>query len=139
MAPIDQLRRLPVPALVIGGQLARFAAVGVTNTAITLATYAALIDAGLHYLEAIVPAFLLGALNGYTLNRAWTFRAGAFAPAGLARYVAAQLCGLGLNGLLLVALIELFGTHRLLAQVLAMPLVSGATFALNRWWVFAPR
>jgi putative flippase GtrA len=139
MAPTDQLRRLPVPALVIGGQLARFAAVGVTNTAITLVTYAALIDAGLHYLQAIVPAFLLGALNGYTLNRAWTFRAGAFAPTGLARYVATQLCGLGLNGLLLVALVELLGAHRLLAQVVAMPLVSCATFALSRWWVFAPR
>jgi putative flippase GtrA len=139
MLRTDQLRRLHAPALVLGGQLTRFAVVGVTNTAITLVTYAALIDAGLHYLQAIVPAFLLGALNGYTLNRAWTFRAGAFAPAGLARYVATQLTGLGLNALLLVAFIELLGAHRLVAQLLAMPLVSCATFALSRWWVFAPR
>jgi putative flippase GtrA len=139
MLPAEQLRRLPAPALVLGGQFVRFAAVGVTNTAITLIAYAALIGAGLHYLGAIVPAFALGALNGYTLNRAWTFRAGGFEPTALARYVATQLFGLGLDALLLVAFIELLGAPRLLAQLLAAPLVSCATFAGSRWWVFAPR
>jgi len=132
-------RRVPAPVLQVGDQFARFAAVGAMNTAITLATYAALIDAGLHYLGAIVPAFALGALNGYTLNRAWTFGAGSFEAAALARYAATQLGGLALNALLLVTFIEVLGAHRLLAQVLAMPLVSGATFAGSRWWVFAPR
>jgi putative flippase GtrA len=134
-----RLRRVRAPVLQIGDQFARFAVVGATNTAITLATYAVLIDAGLHYLGAIVPAFALGALNGYTLNRAWTFRAGCFEPAALARYVATQLGGLALNALLLVAFIEVLGAHRLVAQVLAMPLVSCATFVGSRWWVFAPR
>lgn len=135
----DHLRRLPAPASVLGGQFARFIAVGATNTAITFASYALLLEAGLHYLGALAPAFVLGALNGYTLNRTWTFRAGAFQSAALARYFTAQLFGLGLNAVLLVLFIELLGAHRLLAQLLAMPIVSGVTFAANRRWVFAGR
>ncbi|MEA2193940.1 MAG: hypothetical protein QOG42_374 [Solirubrobacteraceae bacterium] len=136
MLPVGPIRRLPAPAAVLGGQFARFVAVGATNTAITLVVYAALLDAGTHYLGAIVPAFTVGALNGYTLNRIWTFRAGCFERTALARYVATQLCALGLNALLLVVLIEVLGTHRIVAQVLAMPLVSCVTFAASRWWVF---
>ena len=123
----------------LGGQFARFVAVGASNTALTLASYALLLAAGLHYLGALVPAFLLGALNGYTLNRAWTFRAGAFQRAALARYVTTQLAALGLNALWLIAFVEIDGMSRLLAQVLAMPIVSCLTFVANRRWVFAGR
>jgi putative flippase GtrA len=123
-------------AAALSGQFARFVAVGASNTALTLASYALLIYAGLHYLAAIVPAFLLGALNGYTLNRVWTFRAGEFQGTGLARYITTQLAALGLNALALVAFVEVLGMTRLLAQVLAMPIVSCLTFWANRRWVF---
>jgi putative flippase GtrA len=121
----------------VGGQFARFVVVGASNTALTLATYALLLAGGLHYLYALVPAFALGALNGYTLNRAWTFRAGRFQRAALARYVAVQLAGLGANALALVIFIELLAMPRVFAQLLATPLVSCLTFAGSRCWVFA--
>jgi putative flippase GtrA len=123
----------------VGGQLARFVVVGATNTAITLGSYALLLDAGLHYLAALVPAFALGALNGYTLNRGWTFRAGAFQRAGLARYVATQVAALGANALALIVFVDAVGMARMPAQLLATPIVSGLAFAANRRWVFAAR
>lgn len=115
----------------------RFVVVGASNTALTLGCYALLLDFGLHYLEAIVPTFALGALNGYTLNRAWTFRAGPFQRAALARYVATQLGALGANALALVVFVEVLATPRLAAQLLASPIVSCLAFAVNRGWVFA--
>jgi putative flippase GtrA len=127
---------LPRP---LGGQFARFVAVGASNTALTLASYALLLALGLHYLGALVPSFLLGTLNGYTLNRAWTFHAGSFQRAALARYMTTQLAALGLNALMLVTFVEFVGMSRLLAQVLAMPIVSCLTFVVSRRWVFAGR
>lgn len=122
-----------------GGELARFLVVGASNTVVTLAAYALLLAVGLHYLTALVPAFALGTLNGYTLNRSWTFRSGPFRGAGLARYGVMQLCGLGLNAALLVVCVEELGAGRLLGQALAMPAVSLATFLTSRHWVFRER
>jgi putative flippase GtrA len=135
--PADRLRRARPSLLALGAQFVRFSAVGATNTLVTFGTYALLLAAGLPYLGALVPAFALGALNGYTLNRAWTFRAGAFQRSALARYVAAQLSGLGLNALLLVLCVEELHTHRLIGELVAIPIVSLVTFAASRYWVFA--
>ena len=139
MGPLAGPRRPAVPPGTLGGQFARFAAVGATNTALTLGCYALLLDAGLYYLAALVPAFALGALNGYTLNRAWTFHAGAFQRAALARYVATQLAALGANALALVVFVEFVDLPRLPAQLLATPIVSCLAFVANRRWVFATR
>ncbi|MDQ3677723.1 MAG: GtrA family protein [Actinomycetota bacterium] len=117
--------------------LARFLAVGAGNTLLTLAVYALLLAAGLPYLAALAPAYALGALNGYTLNRAWTFRAGSFRGAGLARYVLVQGAGLGLNAALLAVLVGDLGADELLGQVFALPVVTGLVFLATRSWVFS--
>jgi putative flippase GtrA len=117
--------------------LARFLAVGASNTLLTLSAYALLLAAGLPYLAALAPAYALGALNGYTLNRTWTFRAGAFRRAALARYGLLQAAGLGLNAALLAVLVRGLGADELLGQGLVLPLVTGLLFVANRRWVFA--
>lgn len=122
------------------GQLARYLVVGASNTAITLIVYWLALRAGAQYLVAFPPAFALGAINGYTLNRLWTFRGvAAFGGGDLARYVTVQLTGMGLNALLLVALVEGLGAEHLAAQAVALCLVSLATFVASRWWVFRER
>jgi putative flippase GtrA/SAM-dependent methyltransferase len=119
-------------------QFVKFVVVGISNTLISLAAYVLAVRAGVPYLLASIAAFLLGAVNGYSLNRVWTFRAGAFAPSGLIRYAAVQGVGLAANAGLLAALVEISRLDRILAQALALPVASALTFALNRSWAFRP-
>lgn len=117
-------------------QFARFCAVGLTNTAVSFVVFVLAVRAGVPYLLASCGAFALGALNGYTLNRIWTFRSGPFTPQGLARYGLVQGLGLALDALLLVALVEGIGIASIPAQAIVLPLVSLLTFTLNRGWTF---
>src|SRR5215218_9962699 len=55
-------------------QLARFGAVGATNTALTFVVYAVAVHVRIGYLPAAAGAFVLGAVNGFVLNRTWTFQ-----------------------------------------------------------------
>jgi putative flippase GtrA len=124
------------PDRTLHGQLARFALVGATNTAATLAAFAVLHAAGLAVSVASVAAFGLGALNGYRLNRAWTFRSGPATAAGLARYAVVQGAAALAQARLVVLLDAALGGRALLAQGLALVPVSLAAFALSRSWAF---
>jgi putative flippase GtrA len=118
------------------GQWLRFAAVGVTNTLLSTAIFAGLVELGFHYLLGSALAFAVGALNSYTLNRRWTFRSHAPRAPELARFLCVQAVGLGVNLALLAALIEVVSIHHVFAQLLAFPAASVVTFALSRQWAF---
>lgn len=124
-------------SLSLVAQIVRFSIVGVSNTVLSWVLFALAIDVGIWYPAASAGAFAAGAINGYTLNRLWTFRAGKFHAGGFARYVVVQLIGLGINEAVLISLVE--GAHlgRLLAQIVALVCVSAVTFLLNRQWAFA--
>jgi len=98
-------------------QLAKFAAVGVGNTLLSLAVYAAIRSAAL--------AFSAGAVNGYVLNSRWTFRS----RGSKLRYLLVQLVGLGATA----------GITRAAGYLVALPLVTLGTFAANRTWTFTER
>lgn len=125
--------RLPVELQ----QLALFGAVGVLNTALSLAVYDALLAAGGHYLLAAPIAFAAGAVNGYVLNARFTFRRPR-SRASLLRYVAAQLAAAGAADLLLWLLVTAT-RERLAAYAATLLLVSAASFLTSRRWVFALR
>jgi putative flippase GtrA len=119
-------------------QFWRFVAVGVTNTAVTLATYAVALRTGAPYLVAGAVAFALGALNGFMLNRTWTFaHAGPLRATG-ARYAAVQLLGLGADLALLRIGVRGLGLPHLSAQVATVAPVTLLTFSLSRSWTFRP-
>ena len=118
-------------------QFLRFCVVGASNTAITLVSFAVAVSAGVPYIAASCGAFALGALNGYSLNRIWTFRAGGFSSRGLARYGFAQGLSLAVNAGFLALLVEDAGMAKIPAQAIVLPLVSALTFVVNRRWVFA--
>jgi putative flippase GtrA len=120
----------------VSAQFARFLTVGLSNTALSYLVYASLV-AVVPYWIAGALAFAAGAVNGYVLNRRWTFAA-ADSVGARTRYVAVQLAGLGTTTGLLWLLVGREGLHRLWAYALTIPVVTLATFAANRTWTFQP-
>jgi putative flippase GtrA len=118
------------------GQLARFACVGVANTVLSYVVYAVLVSAGCPYLPAGAVAFAAGAVNGYRLNRRWTFRSTDSAARRI-RYLAVQLGGLGATTGLLWLFVSVAGSHHFVGYALTIPAVTLTTFAANRGWTFA--
>jgi putative flippase GtrA len=117
-------------------QLARFGAVGASNTAITFVAYAIALQLGVRYLPAGAGAFALGGLNGFVLNRAWTFKHRGPALAAGWRYAVVLCTGMLADVALLRLAVHGLGLGRLPGQVAAAVPVTLLGFALSRLWVF---
>jgi putative flippase GtrA len=130
------IRRPRVPPLVL--QLVRFGLVGLTNTALTLATYAVLV--ALHAPVALAGAagWAVGAVNGFVLNRAWTFRGTARGAVPAARYAVVALAGSGLNAALVSIAVSEQHLPRIAGELAVLAPVTVLSFVLCRSWVFAP-
>ncbi len=116
----------------IAAQLARYGTVGVSNTLISAACYAAMLAFGASVVAAATVAFAVGSANGFLWNRRWTFAgSGGASPV---RYVLVQACGLGVTDLL-IALLDP-GLGHALAWVVTTGVVTLATFAANRRFAF---
>ena len=128
--------RPPVPAVVI--QLVRFGLVGATNTALTLATYAAVmaLDGPVPLAGAI--GWGVGAVNGFVLNRAWTFRGAARGALPAARYAVVALAGSGLDAALVAFAVSEVHLPRIAGELAVLAPVTVLSFLLCRGWVFAP-
>lgn len=118
-------------------QFLRFCAVGASGYVVNLVVYSALLHAGLHYAAAAGVSFVVAAGSNYVWNRVWTFRAvgarvltqgtRAFFVAGIA---------LGANQLFLAVLVAADAGH-LVAQAVAIVLVTPFSFVANKLWAFA--
>src|ERR1700678_329584 len=70
--PAGPAGRLSTPVVV---QFVKFGIVGVSNTLLTLVVYTVLLKVfGVWYLAASAIGFIVGATNGFLLNRKWTFK-----------------------------------------------------------------
>lgn len=107
-------------------QLLRFGTVGVANTLLTVAAYAALRHAGVPRLAAAPLGFALGAVNGFVWNGRWTFRTRGV----LRRYLAVQIAALGATDALLAGHVP---------YVAVLVVVTIASFAAMRTWAFSLR
>jgi putative flippase GtrA len=130
------VRRPRLPPVVL--QLVRFGLVGSTNTALTLATYAVLV--ALHAPVALAggAGWAVGAVNGFVLNRAWTFRGAARGAVPAARYAVVALAGSGLNAALVSIAVSEQHLPRIAGELAVLPPVTMLAFLLCRGWVFAP-
>jgi putative flippase GtrA len=116
-------------------QFGKFVVVGASNTAISLVSYVVLLRLGVAYWLAGAAAFVAGAVNGYLLNRRWTFAA-QDTWRSRSRYVAVQLAGLAATTALLWVFVSFAGLGRITAYAVTIPTVTVATFAANRGWTF---
>jgi putative flippase GtrA len=119
-------------------QLARFLVVGVANTILSFIAYRLLLALGAWYVLAAPLAFAVGAVNGYILNRRWTFAAPDTTRARVL-YVSVQIVGAVSTSLLVVFFVRVAGTGRVWAYLAAIPPVTLCMFAANRLWTFADR
>jgi putative flippase GtrA len=121
-------------------QLAKFCAVGASGYVVNLLVYVALLDgADLHYRLAASGSFLVAVTNNYLWNRLWTFRRdrGHFGHQGLRFLVVSVIVYLG-NLAILTLLVEL-GVGKIVAQAIAIVLVTPANFIGNKLWSFRRR
>jgi putative flippase GtrA len=121
-------------------QLARFCVVGATGFVVNLAVYTTLLRGlGVHYLAAATCSFLVAVTNNYTWNRLWTFRGqrGHVAYQGL-RFLVVSTVALGAN-LLVLHLLVSAGVGKVLAQAIAIALVTPWNFVGNKLWSFGRR
>jgi putative flippase GtrA len=92
-----------------------------------------------HYIPAAICSFLVAVANNYTWNRLWTFRdeRGGVAYQG-ARFLVVSTLALGANLLVLYVLVQL-GLSEVVAQAIAIVLVTPVNFVGNKLWSFGPR
>lgn len=130
----------PIPNPARGGRLAtqlvRFGVVGASNTVLTLAIYTALATA-VPAVAAAAVGWCAGALNGYRLNRRWTFASGACGATPVLRYTGVQAVAGVLNAAAVWALVRNAGAPHVVAELVGLPMAAALAFVLCRWWVFA--
>jgi putative flippase GtrA len=121
-------------------QLVKFCVVGATGYAVNLAVYTLLLRGfDVHYIPAAMCSFLVAVTNNYMWNRLWTFRAerGHVAYQGM-RFLVVSTLALGAN-LLVLHLLVSADLDKVLAQAIAIVLVTPVNFVGNKLWSFGPR
>jgi len=118
-------------------QLLKFCSVGASGYVVNLAVYSVLLNAAdLHFRLAATVSFVVAATSNYLLNRLWTFRhqRGHFGVQGL-RFFTVSLLVYGAN-LLLLSLFVDAGVGKIVAQAVAIVLVTPLNFVGNKLWSF---
>src|SRR4029453_1283710 len=121
-------------------ELVKFCLVGASGYVVNLLVYVAPLDgADLDYRVAATGSFLVAVTNNYLWNRLWTFRhhRGHFAYQGL-RFLVVAIVAYLCNLAILTLLVEL-GVGEVIAQAIAIVLVTPANFVGNKLWSFRRR
>ncbi len=118
-------------------QLIRFCVVGASGYLVNLLVFSAMVHAlGLHYVVAAIGAFCVAWTSNFVFNKFWTFQQhGLSAVQQGARYLAVSLVALGMNLVILEALVRA-GLAEVPAQAIAIAAVMPVNFLLNRRWSF---
>ncbi|HLB04381.1 MAG TPA: GtrA family protein [Gaiellaceae bacterium] len=120
-------------------QLVKFCVVGASGYLVNLWVFSLLVLVlDVHYIPAAVCSFLVAVTNNYTWNRVWTFRAqrGHVAYQGM-RFLVVSTIALCAN-LVVLHLLVTVGLAEVLAQAIAIVLVTPVNFVGNKLWSFGP-
>jgi putative flippase GtrA len=126
--------RLNAAAIV---QFVKFGIVGVSNTLLFFAIYTVLVKGfGVWYVAASAIGYIVGAVNGFLLNRRWTFREHVGDSLTPVRWTVVQGCGLLANLGLVYMFVDGVGLGELVGQACATVIITVLTFLANRAWTF---
>ena len=120
-------------------QLLKFGLVGGSGYLINLGVFAVLVgNLGVHHVAAAIGAFCVAVTNNFLWNRHWTFGPGnGSAGFQAARFFAVSLASLGLNLIVLQALVSSQAVGDLTAQAIAVAVAMPFNFLGNKLWTFA--
>jgi putative flippase GtrA len=121
-------------------QLFKFSLVGATGYVVNLSVFSALVlGAGMDHRLAAICSFLVAVTNNYLWNRIWTFRGdrGHMAYQGM-RFLVVAMLALVAN-LIVLELLITFGLGKIVAQAIAIVLVTPINFVGNKLWTFRRR
>jgi putative flippase GtrA len=134
---------MPVNALIYRlrhptvAQFIKYGIVGAGNTLLSVAVILALGWLGLWHIAAYAIGYGAGAINGYRMNRSWTFRAGPSHRTLVFRYFVVQAIALVASTFLVYLLVDVASLNKILGQLLAVAVAVAGGFLANRWWTFA--
>ncbi len=116
-------------------QLFKFGLVGASGFAINLVVYKLLLGYGAHQAAAV--SFIVAAASNYWWNRHWTFsgQKGSFALQGM-RFYAVSAAAFVVNQIWLVVFLDWLGWGKVIAQAVAIVLVTPLNFLGNKLWSF---
>jgi putative flippase GtrA len=116
-------------------QLFKFGLVGASGFAINLVVYKLLLGYGAHQAAAV--SFVVAAASNYWWNRHWTFagQKGNFALQGM-RFYAVSVAAFIVNQIWLVVFIDWLDWGKVIAQAVAIMLVTPLNFIGNKLWSF---
>ena len=119
-------------------QLFKFGVVGASGYVINLLAFTVLSQAfDVHHLLAAVGAFCVAVTNNFLWNRYWTFDA-AEGHAGFQalRFLTVSVVALGVNLLILEALVTWIELAEVPSQAIAVALATPVNFIGNKLWTF---
>ena len=122
-------------------QFIKFGIVGLSNTVISYAVYAALTYIGVPYLIASIVGFVASVLNSFFWNNRYVFKKGDGERRNpwwtLAKtFLAYAGTGLVLANVLLVLLVEKAGVSKYIAPIVTLVVTIPLNFVINKFWSF---
>lgn len=117
----------------------KFLVIGAGNFVFTFVVFTTLLEVlKTGYITALVTASLLGSVLTYVFNFIWVFRPEAKLnfKGRFVRYLLAGSVSVGLNIVLLAALVEIGGFDPFWAQVGLIPFIVIFNFSTANWWSF---
>ena len=122
-------------------QFIKFCLIGVSNTAVSYASYLVIIAMGGHYVAANIVGYVMGTINAFIWNNQWVFKAEPeekrnVPVAFLKMIVSYAGTGVVINNILLVVWVRYIGISKVIAPLINSIITMMINFAANKFWVF---
>ncbi|HEY3274523.1 MAG TPA: GtrA family protein [Methanocella sp.] len=116
-------------------RLAKFVFVGVLNTIVGYGAFF-ILSYSLNYLVALIIAHTIGVIHSFLWNKYWTFRTGTLRAGEMLRFASVYLVTLAANIVVLGFMVDCLHADPRLGQIVALPLVTIASYAGHKYWSF---